>query len=221
MKKTKLFQKGLLAVFMAVMCGLLLSNCSKDYLIAESPASDGDALAVTRGAEFHWRCSNLKCGFLNAAWRDACTMPNCKGQRNPSHSRLILNFMTIVERYVPVGGDGGGSGRPIDDTTIAGRIELPGGLFPAYAPAAWYEASKALKFYNDLKATSSYGLNATYRADVDYAWYRTVRILYPGVTDVTKAQMQYDRWIISDGRNTTTGIVDGTKAALNAYKATR
>lgn len=112
-------------------------------------------------------------------------------------------------------------GEKPNESNIGNRIILPGGVLMEYAPSAWFEATSALKYYNNIKATLFYNSDRAYAEAVDFAWYRTVRILYPDITPMYKVKSSYDKWVISENRNLKgskgKGLIDGTKAAVDAF----
>lgn len=209
MKTSLLFQEKLLLVLIITCSGLFLNSCSKDDLITDKTSQDVAPIKTRASAEFHWRC---KCGFLNGGWNNYCT--SCKKEYSTPHGKLILNFGDAVKTQI----------KTITTPSYPKQIELPNRLYLAYPPETWYDSSASVKFYNNLK-TLYYHSNPEYAEGVDFAWYRTVRMLYPRITNVTTAESIFDRFLINEGRLLTgangSGIKDGSKAAIEAFAAYR
>lgn len=188
----------------------VLSNCSK---IEESTIDNSvpipTLLAQTRAAEFHWRCAY--CGFLNRGGRSTCAA--CNKEYNGTHSRLILNLFDLVGNKVKttIEGENGG----------AQWIQVTPTEFAAYLPEPWYETSGAMKYYNDLKNSSTYKLTPGYAEGVDFAWYRTTHILYPGLHDRTKVESTFTKFRLRESKNfegfNGQGLLDGSEAAVKAF----
>lgn len=207
MKIKLLFQKKLSITFVIGICGLLFNSCGNDCPIIDHVDDNGPIMTKTT-SEFHWECT---CGFINGGWKNNCSA--CGKEYSPSHGRLLLSFMDAISTTV--------------GTTVAGgddvnRIELPGLIYPLYAPEPWYETATALRFYNALK-TLYYSSNREYAEGVDFAWYRTTRTLYPGITKSVVIESLYDKFIVNEGRELKgakgSGIKDGAKAAIEAFAA--
>ena len=215
MKKLLVFRKSFFVAFMVTGSGLLLSNCSNDDLTVNRTVPDDDV--ITRSSAFHWRCPNTDCGFLNGGWRNNCSA--CRGEYSESHGSLILTFADYIKNTV--GFDTGGGGVGFDYN----RIELPNGKFPKSAPEPWYETSCAMKYYNELRNSSKYRLTPGYAEAVEYAWYRTVRILYPKYHNPNTVEREFTRFRFSEGRNLTgfkgSGILDASEAAVKAFVTCR
>ena len=140
-------------------------------------------------SEFHWRCPS--CGLLNGGWRNYCADPRCGKEYSVPHGNLILTYLDIIKYTV-------GFATDITTPPDFNQIELPGRIFPAYAPEPWYETTCALKYYNELKNSSTYRLTPSYAEGVEFAWYRTVRILYPKLHDATTVERLFDKFILND-----------------------
>ena len=197
--------------------GLLSSNCSNDNLTVDRTVPDDDV--ITRGSAFHWTCPDSKCGFdLNAGWQSHCGRPGCKEEYSDSHGILILTYADYIKHTVGFS-TGGGIGYDHN------RIELPDRRFPKTAPEPWYETSCALKYYNELKNSSKYRLTPGYAEAVEYAWYRTVRILYPKYHNPNTGEREDTRFRLGEGRNLTgfkgSGILDASEAAVKAFATCR
>ena len=219
MKKLSGFRKSFFVAFMVAGSGLLSSNCSNDDLTVDRTVPDD--VVATRSSAFHWTCPDSKCGFdLNAGWQSHCGRPGCKEEYSDSHGILILTFADYIKNTV--GFDtGGGGGAGFDYN----RIELPNGKFPKFAPEPWYETPCAMKYYNELRNSSQYRLTPGYAEAVEYAWYRTVRILYPKYHNSTTVEREYTRLLLNEGRNLTgfkgSGILDASEAAVKAFATCR
>ena len=131
---------------------------------------------------------------------------------------MISDFIKVAKSYIKIGSYGGG-------TLPEKKIELPDGSFLLSEPEKWYETSCALKYYNNLKNSSTYRLTPGYAEGVDFAWFRTTHVLFPKYHDKNKVEQLYDRFILSEGRNLTgfkgQGIKDGSKAAVEAFVTCR
>lgn len=212
MKKLSGFRKSFFAAFMVAGSGLLSSNCSNDDLTVDR------TVPATRAGTFHWKCTNPKCRFsLNGGWQNYCSQ--CKEEYSESHGILILTFADYIKNTV--GFDTGGGGAEADFN----RIELPDGRFPKTAPEPWYETPCAMKYYNELSNSSQYRLTPGYAEAVEYAWYRTVRILYPKYHNPNTVEREYTRFRLGEGRNLTgfkgSGILDASEAAVKAFATCR
>lgn len=212
MKKKLSFQGLFIACTIA---SGLLSSCNEDVLVVDQPTQTSNA--ITRASEFHWRCIDPICNFsLNGGWRNFCSA--CGADYNPIHGNLILSFSDVIMKPV------GSTNIPPTSSDGGGRIELPNKLFMTYAPPPWYENSTSLKYYNDLK-TMYYYATPDYAEGVDFAWYRTVRILYPKIANVATIENLFDKFLVNEGRDLRgpngTGIKDGSKAAVKAFAAYR
>lgn len=197
--------------------GLFLNGCSKEDLVGDQPIQKEDASLLTRASGFHWQCTYQDCRFsLNGGWRNYCSA--CGKEYNASHGRLVLSFSDAISRTV--GFDSGGG--LMNDDNVGNRIELPKKLFLSYGPGSWFETSASLKYYENLK-TLFYHSDSAYAEGVDFGWYRTIRVLYPKISNLTTIERLYDQFIINEGRYLTgsngKGIKDGSKAAIDAFKA--
>lgn len=212
MKKLSGFRKSFFAAFMVAGSGLLSSNCSNDDLTVDR------TVPATRAGTFHWKCTNPKCRFsLNGGWQNYCSQ--CKEEYSESHGILILTFADYIKNTIGFDTGGGGAG------TDFNRIELPDGRFPKTAPEPWYETPCAMKYYNELRNSSQYRLTPGYAEAVEYAWYRTVRILYPKYHNPNTVEREYTRFRLGEGRNLTgfkgSGILDASEAAVKAFATCR
>lgn len=220
MKKLLFFRKGLFIACMIAAGGLLLSSCSKDELTVDPAGRDDQVVTKASAPDGHWRCRNMRkdnteCGFLNPGWRDKCVA--CDKSYNSYHGGLLVTFFqTILKNYVDI--ETGAT--DINESNIRNRIIIPGGILLQYAPASWYESAKAQRYYTDLK-TLGYYSDPKYAEGVDLGWYRTVRMLYPGISDKGKVEREHTRWVIGDGRfmkdSNGRGLKDGTNAAVKAF----
>lgn len=217
MKKLLSFRKGLF-FSMVLVCGLFLCNCNKDESIIDKIIPDENTSITTRASSFHWKCPNPNCQFpLNGGWQNFCSV--CGEPYSEPHGVLILTLIDQIKYTVGFNTTG-----PKDDNNF-NRIELPNRKFPSYAPEPWYETPCAMKYYNELKNSSSYRLTPDYAEGIEFAWYRTVRSLYPKYHSPSKVELEYDKFIISEGRNLKgfkgQGIKDASKAAIKAFASCR
>lgn len=78
-----------------------------------------------------------------------------------------------------------------------------------------------MKYYNDLKKSSTYKLTPGYAEGVDFAWYRTTHILYPGLHDRTKVESTFTKFRLRESKNfegfNGQGLLDGSEAAVKAF----
>lgn len=159
--------------------------------------------------------SDSYCGFLNPGWRNDCAA--CHDPYSPEHSDLVCSMYDIISESITVSTSMGGYP---EDTFV----ELPDNLYPDKVPESWYYSAVALKYYDELK-TMNYYASEEYAEGVEFGWYRTVRSLYPKITEIYQLDVIYDKWLIGPGRSLRgqngTGIKDGTKAAIKAFKAYR
>lgn len=203
--------KGLIGCLISL--SFFVSSCSNDELIDKMDNHPCENTVKTRAMDFHWVCKN--CHFINSPWRNNCI--SCNRPYSSIHGKLVLSLITEIKDNVELVGT-------IAKVEEPKALELPTLLYPLPTAEQWYETSKALSFYNELK-TMYYDSNAEYREGVDFAWYRTVRALYPKYTKTIVAERTYDRFIINEGRELKgpngSGIKDGAKAAIEAFVATR
>lgn len=143
----------------------------------------------------------------------------CGEPYSEPHGVLILSLIDQIKSTVKFNTTG-----PDVDKDY-NRIELPNMKFPTYAPEPWYETPCALKYYNEIKNSSSYRLTPDYAEGAEFAWYRTVRSLYPKYHNASKVEREYDMFIINEGRNLKgfkgQGIKDASKAAIEAFISCR
>lgn len=143
----------------------------------------------------------------------------CGMEYNAIHGQLMISLKYMIEKTVGMNTNGG----EMNDGSIANRVELPGKLYLAYGPSKWYETATAKRYYTDITKTLVYASNPDYAEGFEYAWYRTVRMLYPNITNHGTAQRTYDKFIVGEGRNLKgqngSGIKAATQAAINAYGA--
>lgn len=214
MKTCLVFQKSLFIAFMLLISAFTFNSCTKEELIENQSIQNDKQIETRAASEFHWRCPS--CGNLNAGWRESCL--SCSKSYSPIHGDLVLSILDVISRNVSI--SGGVVGREGNDRLI----QLPQNFFPDRAPEPWYESGVALNYYDRLKTMNYYAL-PEYAEGVDFGWYRTVRTLYPKITDVLQAKNQYDKWLVGAGRglkgNNGTGIKDGSKAAVDAFAAYR
>lgn len=218
MRKNFLFRSLILA-FVIAAGGLLLYSCDKNEPVVDrTVCSDcDDVSAETRSSRgFQWDCRN--CSRANAVWRDLCS--NCGTQYSSSYGNYVMTLWRYIVNTVREVGGG-----TIGDHNINGRVQLPNGNFPAYAPDPWYEGSVAMRYYNELKNSSAYRLTPGYAEGVEYAWYHTTHILYPNLHNKVRIESDYDKFILREGANLTgsegQGIKDAGKAAVKAFVETR
>ena len=214
MKKNFLIRANLLGIFTICISALLFIGCAKDDSVEKSDQNPSEQQISTRAPQYHWTCS--KCGLLNAGWRDKCAKPSCPGKYSNEHGNLIVSFMDSGVTTAQTTLEG------IGDYDNTNRIQLPNLEYTAKAPEPWYDTYKSQTYYENLK-TLAYYSDTKYAEGVDLGWYRTVRVLYPGQTNVTKMQRVYDRWVIGEGRlmrdSFGRGLKAGTKAAVDAFGA--
>lgn len=204
------FSKSILIAIITVCSGLIFANCSKDETVVKPEIDKQDIQDKTRSAPgWHWKCT--KCKLLNGGWNSICVY--CGTDYSGEHDGIIMSFIEYFK-------DGMSFKTTIDDADLPKTVKLQG-KFPVYYPTPWYETTSALRYYNDLKKSSAYLLVPGYAQDVDYAWYRTVRCLYPGKQDITQLERAYTKFLLGDGRRMSAGLKDGTKAALDAFKTCR
>lgn len=192
--------------------GVLMCGCGKNDLILDQTIPCD---SKTRGAdEYHWRCPRPGCGFLNSCWQQKCLV--CGEDYSEPHGYLLTELMSIIVNKVTTGPDFG---------VTPDKIELPNGDFLLSQPEEWYETSCALKYYNNLKNSSTYRLTPGYAEGVDFAWFRTTHVLFPKYHSVIAVERAYDRFRLNEGRNLTgfkgQGILDGSKAAVEAFATCR
>lgn len=192
-----------------------LSSCSKDDNM-KVDLSNNELPSETRSSSrFTWFCDY--CGYENMNWRYYCLLCHSENDKHKTFSTVLFDYIGSVTTFVTTIKE-----YEIDDYNVQNRIELPGGVFPEFAPTPWFESYKAQQYYNNLK-TLSYYSDPVYAEAIDYAWYRTVRVLYPGYTNLTKVEKIYDKWLVNEGRNLRgtygSGLKTGTKAAIEAFGA--
>lgn len=195
--------------FSLVLCfGLFLVNCSQDSILDSETPKAPETRAVNDG--WHWNCSDPECNFLNSCWQDHCVA--CNEEYSETHGQLMLRFADYIKFNVTFTTGNGGN------TNI---VELPTGEFPAYPPEPWYETSGAISYYNNIKNSSIYRLTPGYAEAADFAWYRTVRILYPGIHNKTAVEREFNQFRLAEGRNLTgfkgQGLLDASEAAVEAF----
>lgn len=217
MSNYSVFRKGLF-IASVFATGLFFCGCTKDDQMA---ASDADAPILTRASTFHWQCPNENengetCGFRNGGWRNTCA--DCGKDYSPEHGNFLLTISDAIEVTSPR--EDGGGAYPSDPNPDL--IQLPGNRFPAYTPPIWYETANALKYYENGK-TVTYQYSKAYAEGYDFAWYRTVRMLFPRKTEKSKLQLKFDKFCVNEGRNLRDdkgrGIKAGTQAAIDAFLA--
>lgn len=124
-----------------------------------------------------------------------------------------MSLYDLVNEKVKTTIEGGASG-------VKG-IQITPVKFAAYLPEPWYETSGAMKYYNDLKKSSTYKLTPGYAEGVDFAWYRTTHILYPGLHDRTKVESTFTKFRLRESKNfdgfNGQGLLDGSEAAVKAF----
>lgn len=207
-------------VKIGVLCSLIfcisfLNGCQKEELTLSN--NDDVATGVTTRvlSGFHWKCP--RCGFLNGGWRSTCTNLDCNGEYEASHSDMLLGFVKAMTNVIKLVGAEGG---PIDPN----RIEIKKNLFPAIAPEPWYEEAIAVRYYETARSVSMDSANKLFLEVYDFAWYRTVRVLYPyrhTVAAVNREFSIYNTRIGPTLKQTAKGrgILEGTRAAVQAFDA--
>lgn len=195
----------------------LMSGCSKEDPMVDPQIQNDEMSTLTKTSVFHWTCQH--CRFtLNSSWQNSCS--RCFKEYDPTYGHLVITFYDMIKAMVKVDYTISGTGAFPSDASVGNRIQLPGRLFLEYAPT-WYETAAAKKYYTDITKILIYTSNPDYAEGVDYAWYHTVRILYPQKTNLGMAQRAYDKFIIGEGTNLKgqkgTGIKAGSKAAVNAF----
>lgn len=212
MKKFLFSQKSLFLIFMFAGGGVLMSGCGKNDLIPDQTVPCDSKTRAS--SEFHWRCPDPMCGFLNSYWHQKCLI--CGKDYSEPHGYLLTDLLKTIKTQVKIGPNFGAT---------PDIIELPSGDFLLSQPEEWYETSCALKYYNNLKNSSTYRLTPGYAEGVDFAWFRTTHVLFPKYHNVTNVERIYDRFRLNEGRNLTgfkgQGILDGSKAAIEAFAACR
>ncbi|WP_143256576.1 hypothetical protein [Alistipes sp. An54] len=188
-----------------MFCGLFLVNCSQDEITNPAIPDIPATRAIDPGC--HWICD---CHMRNLGWQNRCSA--CGKEYSEPHGQLILRFSDYIKANVTF---------TTGNDNDFNRIELPTGQFPAYAPEPWYETTGSMSYYNAIKNSSIYRLTPGYAEAADYAWYRTVRILYPGIHIRTTVEREFNEFRLSEGRNLTgfkgQGLLDASKAAIEAF----
>lgn len=208
-------------LMLSIILLFCLSSCSSDLPISDPSTQVSESLCndrslQTKANDFHWTCpgsDKTPCGFkLNGGWQNYCSL--CRSPYNNSHGNLILSFITAVKNEIPQG--------PAAPSVIT--VQLPNLYYPLVAPSPWYNTSKSLKYYDQLK-TLYYQSNEQYRQGVDLGWYRATRSFYPNNTMKDQIKRHYDRFTISGGTSLKgpfgSGLKAGTKAAIDAFSAHR
>lgn len=118
--------------------------------------------------------------------------------------------------------------KPVSSGPIGNRnkpIELHTQVYPAYTPPEWYENTSCMKVYNELINSWNSRFVEGYMNGVECGWYRTARVLYPGITNITEIERLYTRFVLEHGREFKMGegqgILDATDAAIKAFKNCR
>lgn len=218
MKTNSFLQKSIFILFMGIISGPLLNSCSQEDFGDQLANNNTQAQTRAARSSWHWKCPS--CGFYNGGWKSNCSY--CGKTYSSEHRDLIYTILDcltqhlkIIETIEGVGGSAGDTNR---------TIEIDTNKFPARVPEAWYETSRSLKYYEELKNMTYVGI-PEYAEGVEFGWYRTVRTLYPGDTKVERVGTTYDKWLISSGKYLTDqrgrGIKAGSKAAIKAFEAYR
>ncbi|WP_444104046.1 hypothetical protein [Bacteroides sp.] len=214
--KAHLQFKDLCIILLMIIGGMFINSCSQENPVMEKFSLNNTQIQTRAESSWHWRCP--KCGFLNAGWQFECT--ECHSAYSPLHGDLIITFYDIISDAIHYSTTIGGIGNESLDRII----ELPTFIIPIPAAKPWYETSNSLTYYEALK-TINYYASQEYAEGVEFGWYRTVRILYPKLTNISSLDYAYDKWSVGAGRELRgkngTGIKDGTKAAIKAFKAYR
>ncbi len=206
-------------ILISISIPSLLNSCNKDdeFYIGQNTESD---LGTTRAEApgYHWTCP--KCKFWNMGFRNYCSI--CNTAYDPHLSDLTTCMFRIVEHFVEFKRDIGGGGIDYtpDDPNL---LQLPNLKYPAYPPKPWYESTAAMKYYNQMRKESAYMLTPGYAEAAEYAWFRTTRILYPGVHKKSEVEKEYNRFMRENSKNFTgfkgDGIKAGSKAAIDGFLA--
>lgn len=114
----------------------------------------------------------------------------------------------------------GPSGGPIDPNVI----EVVENLFPELPPEPWYEESVPVRYYETFRSTSMDAADRLFLEAYDYAWYRTVRVLYPYRHTPAVVNREFSIYETRSGstlRRTAKGrgILEGTRVAVQAFDA--
>ena len=198
-----------------IFCILLLNGCQKEELALSNNDDVATGVATRALSGFHWKCP--KCGFLNGGWRSTCSNLGCDGVYEESHGDMLLSLITSMKDVIELVEAGGG---PIDPN----RIEIKKNLFPAIAPEPWYEEAIAVRYYETFRSTSTDSANSSFIEAYDFAWYRTVRVLYPYRHTVAAVNREFSIYNTRVGptlKRTAKGrgILEGTRAAVQAFDA--
>ena len=198
-----------------ISCILFLNSCQKEELALSN--NDDAVISVTTRAlsGFHWKCP--KCGFLNAGWRSTCTNLGCDTEYEASHSDMLLSIVKAMENVIKLVGAEGGPADP-------NRIEIKKNLFPEIAPEPWYEETTAVWYYETFRNASMDSANRLFLEGYDFAWYRTVRVLYPYRHTAAAVNREFSIYYTRVGatfNQTVRGrcILEWTKAAVQAFDA--
>lgn len=216
--KTNSFIKQSMHIFFMGIIGLLILNSCSQEDCRDQLSNDNTQIKTRARTQWHWKCPS--CHFLNGGWVSTCSY--CGKTYSPEHGDLIYTILDCITEHVKlvtsIEGLGGDAGN-IDRT-----IEIEPNVFPERVPKAWYEKEVPLKYYEELK-DMTYFVEEEYADGVEFGWYRTVRVLYPGETQVERIGLEYDKWLIKAGKYLTDkrgrGIKAGTKAAIKAFKSGR
>lgn len=209
--KSTIYKKGLLSRFLMIAMSFFMCCCSEsDYQVY----SNDDSIMRTRsfGDNGDWICNY--CETKNFEWKTVCVV--CGTKYSEYHANFVTtlwNILTDTGFVTEIAG--------LNESNIGNRIQLPNKKFPSISPEPWYDNNGAIKYYNDLKNSFAYRFTPDYAEGVDYAWYITTHILYPGKHNKTTVEKAHDKWVLNEARylegNKGNGIKDGTKAAIQAF----
>lgn len=203
MRKSFLQLKSVLIAFTVVVIVLLSSGCSKDVATIDNTDEYKGPL-MTRAGNWHWLCK--KCAFINNNRSTKCLA--CGMEKSPEHSQLMFSLISYPMTHIEL---------TLGEGFDPNSIEVLPNYFTPYAPPPWYETSAALQYYNAITSTLLYMSDRTYAEGVDYAWYRTVRCLYPAEHDPLKVENMYQKFKLSGYSLLDMGMKAGTTAAIKAY----
>lgn len=154
--------------------------------------------------------------MLNSPWQNNCV--SCNKSYSEEHGYAVTTFVNMVATSIQttLPGDTGGN-------TNAGSIQLPDMTWTITVPQKWYETTSVINYYNTWMGDIL--LPPDYRNGFEVAWYRTVRVLYPGLhNNMTTLEREHRDWeweyrssIRSKYGQFGTGLLDGTEAAVTAY----
>lgn len=128
---------------------------------------------------------------------------------------FIQQHIEVIQLSFP--GDNGGGTPPKKNS-----IQLPDARWTLTIPEPWYEEESAVKYFENLQ-DKAFLLPPQYMEAVEFAWYRTVRSLYPKYHRRIDVESEFSKWRIQNSQELKTmgfkgtGIEDATKAAVEAF----